>query len=203
MKRRDEIILTALKMFNESGIHNVGVREIARSLSISVGNLSYHFPRKEDIVAEILVHLRARNTVQYEIFFSGEPTLFAYLTLMRGVFLNQYNFRGVVISPLDIKKIYQNLFDYEKVEKERKAMQKDIFQRLTKAGELTLNEKGSDFMVSFISLFSRFWIQEAFLSYENLSREAVVEKYLWTLSQQLAIFATPDGMEGIELFFAE
>ncbi len=201
MKRRDEIVLTALKMFNESGIHNVGVREIARAMSISVGNLSYHFPKKEDIVAEILRLLRLRNNRHYEKYFSSEPSVFAYLTLMKGVLSNQYDFRGVVISPLDIKKIYQALFDYQGVERQRKTKQKEIFAMLSEKDELTLNEKGCDFMVDFISIFSRFWIQEAFLSYDHLSKTEVIDKYLGILSQQLAIFATPKGLTGIEAFF--
>ena len=201
MKRRDEILLTALKMFNESGIHNVGVREIARAMSISVGNLSYHFPKKENIVAEILGLLRHRNNLHYENFFASEPTVFSYLTLMKGVLSNQYDFRGVAISPLDIKNIYQALFDYKGVEKQRQAKQKEIFVKLSETDELTLNEKGCDFMVDFISLFSRFWIQEAFLSYDHLSKTEVIDKYMGTLSQQLAIFATPKGLKGIEEFF--
>ncbi len=151
MKRKEAIVLTALKMFNESGIHNVGVREIARTMSISVGNLSYHFPKKEDIVAQILMLLLARNNKQFEAFFAAPPTVYSYLELMAGIFGNQYDFRGVAISPLDIKHIYQQHFDYNAIEEKRKQRQREIFNSLNEAGELKLNEKGIEFFVSYIT----------------------------------------------------
>lgn len=201
MKRRDEIILTALDMFNESGLNNVGVREIARRMDISVGNLSYHFPKKEDIVVGILEGLRNRNTKIFEVFFSEQPTLGKYLFLMQNVFRNQYDFRGIVTAPLEIKKIYEGLFDYDSVEKRRKDTHRKILEKLTEADELKLNEKGIEFLVAFVSLFARFWVLEAFVSYPGLGKEEVINHYLGIFSQQLAIFATPTGLEGIEEFF--
>lgn len=201
MKRRDEIILTALEMFNESGLNNVGVREIARKMDISVGNLSYHFPKKEDIVVGILEGLRNRNTKTFEIFFSGAPTLGNYLLLMQNVFSNQYDFRGVATAPLEIKRIYEGLFDYKSVEKRRMDTHRKILQKLTEAGEMKLNDKGIEFLVSFISLFARFWIVEAFLTYADLGKAEVINHYLGTFSQQMAIFATPKGLESMEAFF--
>ncbi|HEY1023812.1 MAG TPA: TetR family transcriptional regulator [Sphingobacteriaceae bacterium] len=44
---------TALEMFNARGIENVGVREIGRQLDMSPGNISYYYPTKNDLVADI------------------------------------------------------------------------------------------------------------------------------------------------------
>ena len=68
---REKILAVSLRLFNEQGYRNVTMRAIADALSISVGNLTYHFAKKQDIVAALKqengplhlarhTHLRAR-----------------------------------------------------------------------------------------------------------------------------------------------
>ncbi len=54
---RDEITETAKKLFLNKGMDNVGMREIAAELKISVGNLTYHFKKKEDLAEEVMFRL--------------------------------------------------------------------------------------------------------------------------------------------------
>ena len=56
-KRRELILTTALKMFNEQGSHKVSTNHIAKAMGISPGNLYYHFKNKEHIVRELLARL--------------------------------------------------------------------------------------------------------------------------------------------------
>ena len=51
---RDEIINTARRLFNRRGYSDVSMRDIADALSISVGNLTYHFGRKEDVLLAVV-----------------------------------------------------------------------------------------------------------------------------------------------------
>lgn len=54
--RRDikaEILAQARMLFNEHGFMNVSMRDIADSLHISVGNLTYHFRRKEELIMAV------------------------------------------------------------------------------------------------------------------------------------------------------
>jgi len=53
MKTRDKIVSAALALFNEKGERNITTNHIAAELSISPGNLYYHFKNKEAIIAEI------------------------------------------------------------------------------------------------------------------------------------------------------
>lgn len=53
MKTRDKIVLAALELFNKNGERNVTTNHIAAHLSISTGNLYYHFHNKEEIIREI------------------------------------------------------------------------------------------------------------------------------------------------------
>lgn len=46
---------TARQLFNEKGFHDTGMRDIAAALNISVGNLTYHYKKKEDLIEAILL----------------------------------------------------------------------------------------------------------------------------------------------------
>ena len=52
-ERKNDIIKTAIKLFNENGYGNTSTRHIAETMEISVGNLYYYFKNKEDILIEI------------------------------------------------------------------------------------------------------------------------------------------------------
>ena len=51
---REKILAVSLRLFNEQGYRSVTMRAIADSLSISVGNLTYHFAKKQDIVSALM-----------------------------------------------------------------------------------------------------------------------------------------------------
>lgn len=50
---RSEIIRNAVSLFNQKGFFKVTVKEIADEMGISPGNLTYHFKRKEHLLAAI------------------------------------------------------------------------------------------------------------------------------------------------------
>lgn len=50
---RQRIIETAVSLFNQRGFVNVTMRDLAQELGISLGNLTYHFNRKDDLMAAI------------------------------------------------------------------------------------------------------------------------------------------------------
>ena len=59
-KTRDRIIEASLALFNAQGERNVTTNHIAAHLGISPGNLYYHFPNKQAIVAELFMRYEER-----------------------------------------------------------------------------------------------------------------------------------------------
>jgi len=53
MTTRDKIKNQCIKLFNKKGYGTVNLMEIAQSIGISRGNLTYHFKNKEELLLEI------------------------------------------------------------------------------------------------------------------------------------------------------
>ncbi len=53
MKTRDKILKKAQQLFNKNGVGNVTVRNICNELNISLGNFTYYFPDKQQIIVEL------------------------------------------------------------------------------------------------------------------------------------------------------
>lgn len=51
---KNKILECARQLFNEKSYQNVTMRDISSQLGISVGNLTYHFKKKEDILKELM-----------------------------------------------------------------------------------------------------------------------------------------------------
>ncbi|MCD7809472.1 MAG: TetR/AcrR family transcriptional regulator, partial [Erysipelotrichaceae bacterium] len=60
MSKKELIQETALKLFNEKGYNNVSLREIAKEANTTIGNLTYHFPQKEDLLIHIVDELHKK-----------------------------------------------------------------------------------------------------------------------------------------------
>ncbi len=52
---KQEIMDTAKRLFIKKGFHDTSMRDIAAALNISVGNLTYHYKKKEDLIEAILL----------------------------------------------------------------------------------------------------------------------------------------------------
>ena len=52
---KDEILSAASLLFNERGYSDVSMRNIADALHISVGNLTYYFKKKEDLIEAVVL----------------------------------------------------------------------------------------------------------------------------------------------------
>ena len=51
------ILDTARRLYNERGLSNVTIRQIAQEMNISSGNLTYHFEKRGDLVKGIFQDL--------------------------------------------------------------------------------------------------------------------------------------------------
>ncbi|MCI8663038.1 MAG: TetR/AcrR family transcriptional regulator [Hungatella sp.] len=52
---KQTILDTARHLFTEKGFHGTSMRDIAAALNISVGNLTYHYKKKEELIEAIIL----------------------------------------------------------------------------------------------------------------------------------------------------
>lgn len=201
MIKKEQVLEKALEMFNERGFLNVGMREIARELNLSPGNLTYHFSKKEDLLIALLGRFSSQNTSIYEDYMASPPTTAGFMAMVKKLFESQYRFRGVYIGNQFVRAELQSLdrFDYHSISAQRVATFSRLFKDLRTAGQINANEEDITFLVSYITLFGRFWISEATLFEKSPDKEKTIRHYLWHLAKQLALFATEEGKKGLQV----
>ena len=122
--------------FNERGIGGVGIREIARDLDLSPGNVSYHFPTKEALVAALYEQAHADNDAVVEA--SAGPLDFTAVdaivrTIMRRDLVYQWvmrDFVGLLVAFPALRELHQRM------QRGREARIAHIVQSLVDAGML-------------------------------------------------------------------
>lgn len=53
MKTKDHIKKIALELFNSNGVFNTTLRDVAQKMNKSYGNITYHFPKKDVLIATL------------------------------------------------------------------------------------------------------------------------------------------------------
>jgi len=200
MDTRKKILDKALEMFNERGIEYVGLRELAAILDIRVSNITYYFPTKDDLVYALSLELGKANA---EVIVERENlTMSAFLKMLREVFQNHIAFRCLLLSVVHLMKQNKHLSEaYKKTQKVRNAAMYSNLQALERSGYLKPKDKAEmDFLVSGISLISRFWISEAAISFDQLTADEQIRHYLILISKLLLPYSTKKAIKEMDVF---
>ena len=196
---RGKILDKALEMFNERGIEYVGLRELAAILDIRVGNITYYFPTKDDLIFELSQELGKANS---EVIIKDENlTMFTFLDMMKRVFYNHVRFRCLLLSFVHV--MQQNKLvktAYKKRQSERAETIRSNLETLVEKGYIKVEEGDLDFLVSAISLISRFWISEAAVSLRNLETDDQVKHYLIMITKLLLPYTGVKGKNEMARF---
>ena len=201
-KNTKEIILSqALKMFNEQGIEYVGMREIAKELDLRVGNVTYYFPTKDDLVMAITLELAEANNKVLETHES--LTMAQFLDMYVDTFSNHYRYRCLFISFVHLleqnPKIEQLYLPNQ--ERRYKTIKRNLtYLRQNGFLEKQLDEHTIDFLVSAISLMVRFWLSEARIRFRDQGKKVLFKHYLELFARLMLPYATKEGKKEIHQF---
>ena len=200
MNTRQKILDKALEMFNERGIEYVGLRELAAVLDMRVGNLTYYFPTKDDLVYHISLELAKSNAAVMVV--DENMTMAGFLGMLERVFQNHTRFRCLLLSFVHV--IAQNqqvAARYKKTQEVRSDTIASSLEVLRKAGYLKAEEGVNPaFLVSILALISRFWISEAAISGRKMKHEEQITYYLSLVTDLLWPYATAKGRKEITGF---
>lgn len=97
---KQKICDCAKRLFNEKGYDQVSLREIADAAGTTIGNFTYHFPLKENLIAAIQQDLHAGFANSFFIAQAGEAVLINLLQSFHDIQTNEENnpfyFRNLV-----------------------------------------------------------------------------------------------------------
>jgi AcrR family transcriptional regulator len=162
----ERILEHARKAFNERGVAAVGVREIARDLDLSPGNVSYHYPTKEALVAALMRDMHARNNALTESPPPGEgfEQLEAIVHgIMRRDLENRWFFGdvvGLVVAYPELRPLH------DEMQKGRDARTERLLGRLIAAGLLDGERVKQRLPELRVQIFTQifFWLPSAILA---------------------------------------
>jgi len=200
MSTKEKLVSRALELFNENGIEYVGMRELAADLGMRVGNVTYYFPTKDDLVQEIIGGLRDLNS---KTIGTDCGSITDFLSMYRQLFNNQYQYRCLLLSFVHLVSRHP-LFgsNYAVTEaRRREALRSHIISMMKNnclLSSLTVDQV--ELIISHITLISRFWLSEARISYVNWTLEQTKAHYLNLLSELLLPYSTDEGRKQVDEF---
>lgn len=118
MTKKDIIVETAINLFNEKGYSNVSLREIAAAAGTTIGNMTYHFPQKVDLLIGIVENLHTE-------FLTNAPSdmhraellshlLNSFLVAEKNQKENPFYYENMLLLTLDSREIEQRNKQFQK-----------------------------------------------------------------------------------------
>lgn len=198
---KHKILIKSLDLFNDCGISNVSLRDIANKSGISVGNLQYHFKKREDIIEALYFQLVEKIDSIY--FIKTDDLLQSFLNISVDIFTILYEYHFFLLDFITItrrnKKIKKH---YSELSKRREIEFIKVVDVLIKNGlfreELLKNEYHSLFKR--IEVISNFWFSSILIQADVLSKESI-EQYSFLISQSIYPYLTNEAKKQYAAIF--
>ncbi len=199
MDTRDRLLRRATELFNEHGLEAVGVRDLARDLDLSPGNVSYYFARKENLVAELMSDLAEANSDNVEALAAAD-SLPELLDQYREIFRTQYNYRFLARSVVHIVDTYPELCgSYADVDAARRKGLAQAFSRLVGTDlDASTTDSAISAIVGTCTMIARFWLSEMRLSFNHIDPELVIDHYLGVIANAAWAASSPSARASLE-----
>jgi len=177
---RQRVLDTARELFNRRGLARVGVRDVARAAAMSPGNLAYHFPTRDDLVAALVMEL---NQLNGRTVFASLPDDFSLVTLYRTalvVMRNMLAYRFILLSYVEAVRSSREL---EKLEHslwvERRRRSDAMMELLARNGYLVRRTIAArrEMLHEQVQLVSSGWLAAAALRPDRMDDGAAVLHY--------------------------
>ena len=194
------ILEHARRAFNERGVAAVGVREIARDLGLSPGNVSYHYPTKEALITALMRDAHARNNALVERPPPGEgfeQVLAIVHGLMRRDVANQWFVRdlaGLLVTFPDLRPLHVEM------QRARDARSERLLGRLVEGGLLDADRLKARLPDLRLQIFTQifFWLPSAILAAPDADPADRLELHARAALSLLLPVCTPGGRRKLE-----
>lgn len=200
---RDALLRRARELFNEHGVEAIGPRDLARDLRLSPGNVSYHFPRKQDLVLALMDELASRNEATVGDL-ADAVDLADLLQRYRGTFEAQYEYRGITRAIVPLVESDPVIAERHRASAatRRAGLHRAFAAMVGRELRPETDRATLARLVASCSIVARFWSGEALLSFPDTPVERVIDHYVALLAHGLWGPATDAGRAALAPFLA-
>jgi len=196
-KTRQNIIQKAIQLFNERGVVNVSIRDIAFELKISPGNVSYYYKKKQELLDSVyrfMIKRLEEMSIGNQLM---NPTK-DHLQVAQGYLEHITQFRFFYQDTLEIIRSYPELakMHQEQVAQEKAIIRNLMFMSVGK-GDLVAEplEGVYESLAHSIWMTLHFWLTQQIIRGEKNNN---LEEGLLTIANLLYPYATEKGKEIFE-----
>jgi AcrR family transcriptional regulator len=193
---RQKILDVALHLFNARGTERISIRDVAKKVGISHGNLCYYFPNIESLVENLYLELVAKQNELFKTMTGAEMSLpvlkassTASLTLLYGYKFLMLDFVSVMRNNKKIRDHYRELF------RQRKEQFKKIFGWMILNGYLKpeIFPGQYDMVIEQMFIVGDFWMASSEILFEGKEKDRITH-YAAIIDQVLFPYLTPKAL---------
>ena len=179
---KTKIVLKAVELFNEKGFSNVSFLKIAQSLSLSPGNLTYHFPKKDDLMNAVYLHFQ-QEILKSVPLKADEINLSSLHNQIGDFFKLQNNLKFFYSDLVDIVRGYPKIAELHKLHIDNQISRlHDVLNEFSRSGRLKKYESSN--LYAFLSrqlwLTGSFWLSRCIVRGMKHDMEELQEQ-AWSL----------------------
>ena len=197
MKRKDKILTTALSLFNQHGIESISLKAIAKNLEISYGNVTYHFPNKHKLVAQLYNNMLTAHHAVLEHFQETDQLLESIILAPLQTFKISLEYRFLFVDVVAIKRKYTTIIEQQSAGNQQQMQQLlPLFEQLKLDGFLRqeVSKEQILFLMQASNAIRTFFfinLDESTIVYSKTLEQA----YLKQVNQLLWPYLSPQGIE--------
>lgn len=195
-KTKDKILKCALGLFNEKGISQVSLRTIAAEMQISLGNLTYHFKKREEIIEALYLALVGKLDYAIKEEMLGENPFKLLFNIPDVTISCFYEYRFLMLDFVYITRNHSMIRKhYQKLMKVREQQFESILNGLIDAKlireEIIDNEY--KFLFKNLRIVSDFWLSATYIDRNSAIRKKDLLEGSRLLKQMLFPYLTVKG----------
>lgn len=198
---KQKILSKSLELFNEQGISNVSLRMISSEAGISVGNLQYHYKKREEIVEALYFQLVGEIDEIYAL--KTDDLMMALLNFSVELFKILYEYRFFLLDFVTITRNNQKIKKhYSELSKQREEAFLQIIEVLIQHGIFQKEQLRNEYHSLFkrIEVISNFWFSSELIQADKLSKKSI-EAYTVLVNQSVYPYLTGEAKKRyIDLF---
>lgn len=184
MSRKEKILETARKLFNESNTQAVTTNHIAKEMGISPGNLHYHYKNREEIIRLLYTKMREEMTLSIEALPKTLSELSEHQKVLIGIQWEYRFFFREILFLLSRDKILEEQYIADNIA--HRGRIKHATQGFIASGELTIEDDDLlEYVVDSILMSWQFYTSFMQTLGKPLSKKSAEEAVAYTTNAML------------------